>query len=71
MTEPGCRVCGQGPHRYGTTDTEHKYDSMGCVNMLLPLVEELRAENESLRADLARARNLCARPAGVCLEVSE
>lgn len=48
-----CAVCGVSPHRYGTTDPEHKYDAMGCVNMLLPLVEKLRAENALLRNALA------------------
>jgi hypothetical protein len=36
-----CLICGQGAHRYGTTDPEHKYDAMGCVNMLIPLLREI------------------------------
>jgi hypothetical protein len=26
--------CGLPGHRYGTTDTEHDFDAMGCVNSL-------------------------------------
>lgn len=43
---PPCGICGRGAHRYGTSDPEHKYDAMGCVNMLLPVVEKL---TEALR----------------------
>jgi hypothetical protein len=36
--------CGQLWHRYGTSDPEHKYDAMGCVNTLRGRVEELNSE---------------------------
>jgi len=26
-----CAICGQGEHRFGTTDSEHDYDAMACV----------------------------------------
>jgi hypothetical protein len=35
-----CAVCGTSAHRYGTSDPQHKYDAMGCVNMLRPLLLE-------------------------------
>lgn len=40
---PKCAVCGISAHRYGTTDPEHDFDAMGCVNTLLPEVKRARA----------------------------
>jgi hypothetical protein len=37
-----CAMCGVSPHRYGTTDPEHEYDAMACVNSLLGELERLR-----------------------------
>jgi hypothetical protein len=50
VSEPTCLICGQGDHRYGTTDSEHRYDAMGCVNMLLPALDAAEAEITRLRA---------------------
>lgn len=57
-----CGICGVGDHRFGTTDPDHEYDAMACVNSLLPMAERApkilreRAESyfrdaEALRAD--------------------
>ena len=46
-----CLICGQGNHRYGTTDPRHVYDAMACVNMLLGEVERLRAQLAEALAD--------------------
>lgn len=33
-----CAGCGLKGHRYGTTDPQHKFDAMGCVNSLKGLL---------------------------------
>lgn len=32
--EPACYECGMPGHRFGRTDTKHKYDPTACINML-------------------------------------
>ena len=49
MSDDGCLICHQGPHRFGTTDPHHDYDAMGCVNMLLPEIDSLRSQVERYR----------------------
>jgi hypothetical protein len=41
-----CAACGQGDHRYGTTDPDHEPDRMACIN-------GLRHENDQLREILS------------------
>lgn len=35
-----CATCGLPGHRYGSTDTEHDPNPVGCVNQLRAVLEE-------------------------------
>lgn len=42
MTRPPCSVCGRPYHRYSTSDPEHDWDGVACVNGLLHEIKEYR-----------------------------
>lgn len=41
-----CAGCGLKGHRYGTTDPEHAFDAMGCVNSLKGLLRKVAKASE-------------------------
>lgn len=47
---PGdCLICGEPGHRYGTTDPNHEFNAVACVNGLLHKIEKLEGRTESRR----------------------
>jgi len=52
---PDCEMCGQGSHRYSTSDPEHPYSATACINMLRPALDEATAENAALVAGIRAA----------------
>lgn len=41
--KPLCAVCGRPYHRFSTSDPQHKWDGVACVNGLLHEIKSYRA----------------------------
>ena len=49
-----CGICMQPYHRYSTSDPEHKWNGVACVNTLLTVVEQRDARIAALEAMLVK-----------------
>lgn len=57
-TRPDCAMCGLPAHRYGISDPHHDYDAIACVNGLRPALDESRAREAQLEAEIRRLQRV-------------
>lgn len=58
MSGGTCATCGLPGHCYGSTDTEHEPQAIGCVNMLRGEVERLSAALRAIHGMVETADHL-------------